>query len=86
LDLLRAIHGPFYGKRLGYNVRPVQPLNGRRVQFRSSSWNRQKICTNETFSAKPSGNSAVGIQMMIIPMAILFPIYFLFFKSVNIFI
>ncbi|KAL3124274.1 hypothetical protein niasHT_006662 [Heterodera trifolii] len=44
LELFRAVQGPTFGQRLTDNVRPVQPLNGRRVQFRSSALNRHRIC------------------------------------------
>uniref|UniRef100_A0A914L9V3 Carbonic anhydrase n=1 Tax=Meloidogyne incognita TaxID=6306 RepID=A0A914L9V3_MELIC len=64
LETLRAIHGPIFGKRLSVNNRPLQPLNGRRVQFRSSSLNRQKICSNDTFVTKPSGNGSGYVSVL----------------------
>uniref|UniRef100_A0A1I8B487 Carbonic anhydrase n=1 Tax=Meloidogyne hapla TaxID=6305 RepID=A0A1I8B487_MELHA len=76
LETLRAIHGPVFGKRLSVNVRPLQPLNGRRVQFRSSSLNRQKICSNDTSAMKPSGNGVVAV--FIGPVAFCFAFFVLF--------
>ncbi|KAF7634742.1 Alpha-carbonic anhydrase domain-containing protein [Meloidogyne graminicola] len=64
LEILRAVQGPIFGKSLNINVRPIQPLNGRRVQFRSSAFNRQKICNNETITKGNGVDSLMNIPTL----------------------